>query len=48
MVLSERGLVGGVRGGADFAMDFGEVGVCDELFEQGVSGVDGVDGLGCE
>lgn len=46
--LSESGLVGGVRGGADFAVDFGEVGVCDELVEQGVCGGDGVDGFRCE
>ena len=46
--LSESGLVGGVRSGVDFAVNFGEVGVCDELVEQGVCGVDGVDGLGCE
>ena len=46
--LSECGLVGGVRGGADFAVKFGEVGVCDELVEQGVCRVDGVDGFGCE
>ena len=47
-VLSESGLVGGVGGGVDFAVKFGEVGVCDELVEQCVCGVDGVDGFGCE
>ena len=46
--LSECGLMGGMRGGADFAVNFGEVGVSDELLEHGVCGVDGVDGLGCE
>ena len=48
VLLSECGLMGGMRGGADFAVNFGEVGVCDELLEHGVCGVDGVDGLGCE
>ena len=46
--LSECGLVGGVRGGADFTVDFGEIGVGDELVEHGICRVDGVDGLGCE
>lgn len=46
--MSECGLMGGMRGGADFAVKFGEVCVCDELVEHGVCGVDGVDGFGCE
>ena len=44
--LSECGLVGGVWGGADFAVDFGEVCVRDEFIEECVCGVDGVDGFG--
>ena len=46
--MSECSLMGGMRCGADFAVKLGEVGVCDELVEHGVCGVDGVDGFGCE
>ena len=41
-------LVCGVGSGADFAVDFGSVGVGEEGVEEGVCGLDGVDGVGSE
>ena len=48
MFLREGELVRGVRGDAEFAVDFVVVGVGDEAFDEGVCGVDGVDGIGVE
>ena len=47
--MSEKGhprTDGGVGCGADFAMDFGPVGVGEECVEECVCGLDGVDGVG--
>jgi hypothetical protein len=44
----ERELVGGLRGGAQFAVDLVEVGMGDEGIEQRVCRPDGVDGVGGE
>jgi len=46
MVLGDGELVCGVGCGADFAMDFGPVGVGEECVEECVCGLDGVDGVG--
>ena len=46
--MGDGDLVCGVGSGADFAVDFGPVGVGDECVEECVCGLDGVDGVGSE
>ena len=41
-------MMSGGRGGADFAVDFGAIGVDDEGVKKSIGGVDGVDGVGCK
>lgn len=48
VTLGERLLVGGVRSGAKLAMDFMMIGVSDEVVDERVGTIDGVDGLGGE
>ena len=48
MVSGDGEMVCGVGCGADFAVDFGPVGVGEECVEKCVCGLDGVDGVGSE